>query len=256
MLRRDPADSLRASALDALAADGAMHPAHAALALDRVTARYTPDALAALDATLLLRSIRGARRVPLASFYTGYRKSVLAPDELIEAVEIALPPAGAPFVWRKVGTRQAQAISKVALAGVGVVENGRCARLGLGMASVAPTVALLPATRALIVQENMRYARRQLMWFRGEAGVRWIETRGESDEAREQAVAGEINTRRSNARRLPGAVMHERVTATTSLEEAAGASMIVPASNCSCIARHLRSRPACPRSSRPWSRQR
>lgn len=45
--------------------------------------------------------------------------------------------------------------------------------------------------------------------------------------AREQAVAGEINTRRSNARRLPGAVMHERVTATTSLEEAAGASMIL-----------------------------
>jgi tRNA dimethylallyltransferase len=47
----------------------------------------------------------------------------------------------------------------------------------------------LAATRALIVQENMRYARRQLMWFRGEAGVRWIEARGESDEARSQAVA-------------------------------------------------------------------
>lgn len=107
------------------------------------------SALAALDATLLLRSVRGARRVPLSDFYTGYRKSVLASDELIEAIEIALPPAGSPFAWRKVGTRQAQAISKVALAGVAVVENGRCTRLGLGMASVAPTVAFLPATRAL-----------------------------------------------------------------------------------------------------------
>jgi CO/xanthine dehydrogenase FAD-binding subunit len=106
-------------------------------------------ALAALDATLLLRSIRGARRVPVASFYTGYRKNVLAPDELIEAFEIALPPVGAPFVWRKVGTRQAQAISKVALAGVAILEDGRAKRLGLAMASVAPTVAFLPATRAL-----------------------------------------------------------------------------------------------------------
>jgi CO/xanthine dehydrogenase FAD-binding subunit len=106
-------------------------------------------ALAALDATLLLRSVRGARRIPLSGFYTGYRRSVLADDELIEAIEIALPPAGSPFSWRKVGTRQAQAISKVALAGLAVVENGRCTRLGLAMASVAPTVAFLPATRAL-----------------------------------------------------------------------------------------------------------
>ncbi len=106
-------------------------------------------ALAALDATLVLASVRGARRVPLSAFYTGYRRSVLAPDELIEAVEIALPPEGSAFVWRKVGTRQAQAISKVALAGVAVIENGRATRLGLGMASVAPTVAFLPATLAL-----------------------------------------------------------------------------------------------------------
>lgn len=106
-------------------------------------------ALAALDATVVLRSVRGARRVPISGFYTAYRKSVAAPDELVESVEIALPPEGAPFTWRKVGTRQAQAISKVALAGLAVVEKGRCVRLGLGMASVAPTVALLPATRAL-----------------------------------------------------------------------------------------------------------
>jgi CO/xanthine dehydrogenase FAD-binding subunit len=106
-------------------------------------------ALAALDATLVLASVRGTRRVPLSAFYAGYRRSVLLPDELIEAIEVALPPEGSPFVWRKVGTRQAQAISKVALAGVAAVENGLAARLGLGMASVAPTVAFLPATRAL-----------------------------------------------------------------------------------------------------------
>lgn len=45
------------------------------------------------------------------------------------------------------------------------------------------------ATRALIVLENMRYARRQMTWFRGEPAVHWIDGPGESDEARQQAVA-------------------------------------------------------------------
>ncbi|MBK6408073.1 MAG: FAD binding domain-containing protein [Holophagales bacterium] len=88
--------------------------------------------IAASVAALLLRSLRGARRVALSTFYTGYRKSVLAADELIEAIEIDLPPEGSAFVWRKVGTPQAQAISKVALAGLAVVESGRAKRLGLG----------------------------------------------------------------------------------------------------------------------------
>lgn len=153
-LRKDPRIVARGPLLATMARDvGALQiQARGTLAGNLASGSPAADgvsALAALDATLLLRSVRGARRVPLAGFYTGYRKSVLAPDELIEAIEIELPPAGSPFSWRKVGTRQAQAISKVALAAVAVVENGRCTRLGLGMASVAPTVAFLPATRAL-----------------------------------------------------------------------------------------------------------
>ncbi|HYN40447.1 MAG TPA: FAD binding domain-containing protein [Thermoanaerobaculia bacterium] len=153
-LRKDARVAARCPLLAAMARDvGALQiQARGTLAGNLASGSPAADgvcALAALDATLLLRSVRGARRIPLAGFYTGYRKSVLAPDELIEAIEIALPPAGSPFSWRKVGTRQAQAISKVALAAVAVVESGRCKRLGLGMASVAPTVAFLPATRAL-----------------------------------------------------------------------------------------------------------
>jgi CO/xanthine dehydrogenase FAD-binding subunit len=153
-LRRDARVAARCPLLAAMARDvGALQiQARGTLAGNLASGSPAADgvsALAALDATLLLRSVRGARRVPLAEFYSGYRKSVLAPDELIEAIEIALPPVGAPYVWRKVGTRQAQAISKVALAGIAIVEDGRCTRLGLGMASVAPTAARLPATRAL-----------------------------------------------------------------------------------------------------------
>ncbi len=153
-IRKDPRVAARCPLLAAMARDvGALQiQARGTLGGNLASGSPAADgacALAALDATLVLTSVRGARRVPLASFYTGYRKSVLAADELIEAVEIALPPAGSPFAWRKVGTRQAQAISKVAFAALAVVADGRATRLGLGMASVAPTVALLPATRAL-----------------------------------------------------------------------------------------------------------
>lgn len=153
-LRRDARVAARCPLLSAMAGDvGALQiQARGTLAGNLASGSPAADgatALAALDATLLLRSVRGARRVALADFYTAYRKSVLLPDELIETIEIALPPPGSPFAWRKVGTRQAQAISKVAFAGVAVVEGGRCTRLGLGMASVAPTVARMPATRAL-----------------------------------------------------------------------------------------------------------
>jgi tRNA dimethylallyltransferase len=46
-----------------------------------------------------------------------------------------------------------------------------------------------PATRALIVRENMRYARRQLIWFRREPGVMWLDGAGESEALREAAEA-------------------------------------------------------------------
>jgi CO/xanthine dehydrogenase FAD-binding subunit len=89
--------------------------------------------LAAVDATVVLRSATDERRVGFNEFYTGYRASVRRPDELIVAVEI---PAVSGRQWfRKVGTRAAQAISKVVIAGV---RDGRVARIALG--SVAPTV--------------------------------------------------------------------------------------------------------------------
>lgn len=91
--------------------------------------------LVAADATVVLASARdGERRIPLRAFYTGYRATVRLDEELIVAVEIA--DAGDPDrQWfRKVGTRAAQAISKVVMAGV----RGESPRIALG--SVGPTV--------------------------------------------------------------------------------------------------------------------
>jgi CO/xanthine dehydrogenase FAD-binding subunit len=94
--------------------------------------------LAAADAIVVLRSADAVRRVPLTEFYTGYRRSVRQPDELIVGFEVA-PIRGRQF-FRKVGTRAAQSISKVVMAGVA----GRVPALAFG--SVAPTV--LRARRA------------------------------------------------------------------------------------------------------------
>jgi CO/xanthine dehydrogenase FAD-binding subunit len=98
--------------------------------------------LAAANAELVLRNVDGERRVPFTSFYTGYRASVLSGDELIVAVEI--PRVFGAQWFRKVGTRAAQAISKVVVAAV----RGAEPRIAVG--SVAPTVIRLTATeRAL-----------------------------------------------------------------------------------------------------------
>jgi len=105
----------------------------------------TLPVLAAADAVVVAASVQGQRRVPFAEFYTGYRRTSLRRDELIVAVEL---PAIAGRQWfRKVGTRAAQAISKVVMAGVDP-GRGQAPRIALG--SVAPTVVRLPGTEAAL----------------------------------------------------------------------------------------------------------
>ncbi len=94
--------------------------------------------LAAADAVVVLRSSEVERRIPLNGFYTGYRKTVMRPDELIVALEI--PRVVGRQWFRKVGTRAAQAISKIVIAAV----RGDRPRIALG--SVAPTVVRVPRT--------------------------------------------------------------------------------------------------------------
>jgi CO/xanthine dehydrogenase FAD-binding subunit len=96
----------------------------------------------AVDATVVLRSTSGERRVAFNEFYTGYRATVMKPDELIVAVEVS-PVEGKQW-FRKVGTRAAQAISKIVVAAV----RAPSPRIAFG--SLAPTVIRVPETeRAL-----------------------------------------------------------------------------------------------------------
>jgi CO/xanthine dehydrogenase FAD-binding subunit len=98
----------------------------------------TLPVLAAMGAIVVLRSVGGERRVNFNEFYTGYRASVRKPDELIVAIEI---PSLAGRQWfRKVGTRAAQAISKIVIAAV------RAPVPKIAFGSVAATVVRVPRT--------------------------------------------------------------------------------------------------------------
>jgi CO/xanthine dehydrogenase FAD-binding subunit len=92
----------------------------------------TLPVLAVADAIIVLRSAKDERRVPFNEFYTGYRTTARRPDELIVAIEI--PHVEGKQWFRKVGTRAAQAISKIVAAGI----RNEQPRFALG--SVAPTV--------------------------------------------------------------------------------------------------------------------
>lgn len=109
--------------------------------------------LAVAEAEIVAVSVRGERRLPYREFFTGYRATALAADELVRAVEIR-PLAGA-WYYRKVGTRAAQAIAKVSLAALREPDGG--CRVAFG--SVGPTVIRLPRTEAALrvsVEEAVR----------------------------------------------------------------------------------------------------
>jgi CO/xanthine dehydrogenase FAD-binding subunit len=110
----------------------------------------TPPALLVYDAAVELLSIRGVRRVPYDRFHLGYKHMDLAPDEIVQSVRLARGRGGWLQTWRKVGTRRAQAISKLCLAAaVEVAGNGvRDIRIALG--SVAPTVVRAARAEAAI----------------------------------------------------------------------------------------------------------
>jgi xanthine dehydrogenase small subunit len=106
--------------------------------------------LLALDATVVLASTRGLREVPYDTFHTGYRKTALQPGEIVVRIRLPFLPAGTVQAFRKVGTREAQAISKVVVAMAGRVEDGRIEELRLAAGSVAPTPIRLRAAEDAI----------------------------------------------------------------------------------------------------------
>lgn len=98
----------------------------------------SPPALLAYNAEVELLSVRGSRWLPYQSFHTGYKTMALQPDELLARIRL---PRGWPNLfhyYRKVGTRKAQAISKVCFAGAARIDDGTLDHVRIALGSIAP----------------------------------------------------------------------------------------------------------------------
>ena len=100
----------------------------------------SPPALLVYDAELELISARGTRTVPYHQFHTGYTRMDLRPDEIIKSIHLPRGRASWRQTYRKVGTRKAQAISKVCFAAAADVEGEVVKDIRIALGSVAPVV--------------------------------------------------------------------------------------------------------------------
>jgi CO/xanthine dehydrogenase FAD-binding subunit len=114
----------------------------------------TPPSLLAYAAQVELTGLAGARWVPVDAFYTGYKRNVMAPGELLTRIRVPLPEPGFHF-YRKVGTRAAQAVAKVCLAAYARVESGIVREFRVGLGSVAPVPRRALAAEAAVLGRRL-----------------------------------------------------------------------------------------------------
>ena len=107
-------------------------------------------ALLVYEAELELISASGSRRVAYRDFHTGYKTTVMREDELIKAIHLPRTTTSWRQHSRKVGTRKAQAISKVCLAAMARVDGGTINDIRLAYGSVAPTPIRVRKTEAAL----------------------------------------------------------------------------------------------------------
>ena len=96
-------------------------------------------ALYALDASVEVRSLEGSREIPVTQFITGPGRTLLNEDELVVAIRVPLRPANV-HLFRKVGTRKANALAKLSFAAVGEIKDGIVDALAFSFGAVGPTV--------------------------------------------------------------------------------------------------------------------
>jgi CO/xanthine dehydrogenase FAD-binding subunit len=124
-------------------------------------------ALLAYGAELVLASPRGQRTVPYEWFHTGYKRTVLAADELVAKILVARGDPARLHYYRKVGPRRAQAISKVCFAAyaeraaTGTGSPLRAVKIALGGVAPVP-VRAIEAEQAIVAGEPFEHVRAAL----------------------------------------------------------------------------------------------
>lgn len=98
----------------------------------------SPPALLVYDAELELISKEGSRRIPYSKFHIGYKQMDIRPGELLRAIRLPRSSTQRTYYYRKVGTRRAQAISKVCFAAVARMDGNQIDEVRIALGSVAP----------------------------------------------------------------------------------------------------------------------
>lgn len=117
----------------------------------------SPPALLAYDAEVEVTSARGSRWIAYDRFHTGYKHMDLHPDELLTRIRLPRHGGNAVHYYRKVGTRKAQAISKICFAVYAHRDGDLLRGVRIALGSVAPTV--IRCVRAESVAEGQPRSR-------------------------------------------------------------------------------------------------
>jgi CO/xanthine dehydrogenase FAD-binding subunit len=115
----------------------------------------SPPALLVYNAEIELISAKGTRRVAYRDFHTGYKKMQMRDDELISRIHLNRGLKRGREYYRKVGTRKAQAISKICFAASANVERGQISDVRIALGSVAPTVFRATETEKILGREKL-----------------------------------------------------------------------------------------------------
>lgn len=115
----------------------------------------SPPALLVYDAQLELVCASGSRYVPYQGFHTGYKQMLMRADELIKSIRLPRHTEPRRHYYRKVGTRKAQAISKICFAGLAQLDGDRIKDVRLALGSVAPTVIRCMRTEDVLKNQKI-----------------------------------------------------------------------------------------------------
>jgi carbon-monoxide dehydrogenase medium subunit len=118
-------------------------------------ANDTITPLMALGGWVTLASVGGTRRVPLHEFYTGVRKTVLGPDEMVTDIAFPALKAGQRGTFLKLGLRRAQAISLVNIAIVLTLDASRILSAVITLGAVAPTIIHAPEAETFLAGKDL-----------------------------------------------------------------------------------------------------
>ncbi len=118
-------------------------------------ANDTITPLIALGAEVALASLEGERTIPLSSFYTGVRRNVMRPDEMLTAITFPALSSHECGMFIKLGLRRAQAISVINVAVVLDFDGEKVTKAAITLGSVAPTIIHAPTAEQSLIGKRL-----------------------------------------------------------------------------------------------------